>query len=38
MGVLTRGALIETPLGIARVTSKPSADGVINAVLVKAKG
>ncbi len=38
MGVLTRGAVIETPLGIARVTSKPSSDGVINAVLVKAKG
>ncbi|MEN3047303.1 MAG: 30S ribosomal protein S8e [Candidatus Caldarchaeales archaeon] len=37
MGVLTRGALIDTPLGVARVTSKPSADGVINAVLVQPK-
>jgi small subunit ribosomal protein S8e len=34
-GVITRGATIETDLGRARVTSKPSADGVVNAVLVK---
>ncbi|MCS7095362.1 MAG: 30S ribosomal protein S8e [Thaumarchaeota archaeon] len=37
MGVLTKGALIETPIGTARVTSKPSIDGVVNAVLVQAK-
>lgn len=34
-GVITRGATIETELGLARVTSRPSADGVINAVLQK---
>lgn len=34
-GVITRGALIDTELGNARVTSRPAQDGVINAVLVK---
>ena len=34
-GVITRGAIIETPLGSARVTSRPSDDGVVNAVLLK---
>jgi small subunit ribosomal protein S8e len=33
-GVITRGALIDTELGNAKVTSRPSQDGVINAVLV----
>jgi small subunit ribosomal protein S8e len=32
-GVITRGALIDTELGNAKVTSRPSQDGVINAVL-----
>jgi len=34
-GIITKGALIETELGKARVTSRPGQDGVINAVLVK---
>lgn len=34
-GVITRGATIETKLGKAKVTSKPSDDGVVNAVLLK---
>ena len=34
-GVITRGATIETKLGKAKVTSKPSDDGVVNAVLMK---
>jgi len=34
-GVITTGAVIETELGSARVTSKPSDDGVVNAVLMK---
>ncbi|MGQ9542996.1 MAG: 30S ribosomal protein S8e [Candidatus Bathyarchaeia archaeon] len=34
-GVITRGAIIETQLGQARVTSRPGQDGVINAVLIK---
>ena len=33
-GVITKGAEIETSLGIARVTSRPGGDGVINAVLI----
>ena len=33
-GVITRGALIDTEAGNARVTSRPSQDGVINAILV----
>ncbi|MEM0440006.1 MAG: 30S ribosomal protein S8e [Candidatus Caldarchaeum sp.] len=33
--VITRGALIETAEGIARVTSSPGQDGTVNAVLVK---
>ena len=32
-GVITKGAIIETPKGLARVTSRPGQDGVINAVL-----
>ena len=34
-GVITRGAVIETEVGEARVTSRPSDDGVVNAVLMK---
>lgn len=34
-GVITRGAVIETELGRAIVTSRPGQDGVINAILVK---
>ena len=33
-GVITKGAEIETSLGVARVTSRPGSDGVINAVLI----
>ena len=33
-GVMTKGAVIETSLGLARVTSRPGQDGIINAVLV----
>ncbi len=34
-GVITRGAVIETEAGEAVVTSKPSDDGVVNAVVSK---
>src|SRR3989338_10489999 len=34
--VITKGALIQTELGIARVTSRPGQDGLVNAVLVTA--
>ena len=33
-GVITKGAVIETPLGSARVTSRPGQHGVLNAVLM----
>jgi small subunit ribosomal protein S8e len=33
-GVITKGALLDTELGNARVTSRPAQDGVINAVLL----
>jgi small subunit ribosomal protein S8e len=36
-GVITHGAEIETSLGMARVTSRPGNDGVINAVLLSSK-
>lgn len=34
-GVITKGALVETELGDARVTSRPGQDGMLNAVLLK---
>lgn len=37
-GVVTRGAIIETELGKCKVTSRPTQDGTINAVLMQAKG
>jgi small subunit ribosomal protein S8e len=33
-GVITKGAIIETPKGLARVTSRPGQTGVINAILI----
>jgi small subunit ribosomal protein S8e len=36
-GVITKGALIETELGRARVTSRPAQDAVINAFLIAKK-
>ena len=35
--IITKGAIIQTELGKARVTSRPGQDGVINAVLVAEK-
>ena len=34
-GVISKGALLETASGMARVISRPGQDGCINAVLVK---
>lgn len=31
--ILTRGAIIKTDMGAARVTNKPSREGIVNAVL-----
>jgi small subunit ribosomal protein S8e len=36
-GVITKGAEIETALGMAKVTSRPGKDGIINAVLIATK-
>ena len=36
-GVITKGAEIETSIGLARVTSRPGNDGVINALLMGGK-
>ena len=35
--VITKGAIIETELGQARVTSRPGQDGTINAILTTEK-
>jgi small subunit ribosomal protein S8e len=35
--VITKGAVIETELGRARVTSRPGQTGIVNAVLIEAK-
>jgi small subunit ribosomal protein S8e len=35
--IITRGAVIQTELGKARVTSRPGQDGVVNAVLIEEK-
>jgi small subunit ribosomal protein S8e len=35
-GVISRGAIIETEGGTARVVSRPGQDGVVNAVLIKS--
>ena len=36
--IITRGAVILTELGEARVTSRPGQDGSVNAVLLEKKG
>jgi len=33
-GVITKGTIIETSIGTARVTSRPGQDGLVNAVLM----
>jgi len=35
--ILTRGAVIKTEMGEARITNRPGQDGVINAVLLPAQ-
>lgn len=35
--IITKGAIIQTELGEARVTSRPGQDGTINAVLIEKK-
>jgi small subunit ribosomal protein S8e len=33
--ILTKGAIVRTEIGSAKITSKPGQDGIVNAVLVK---
>jgi small subunit ribosomal protein S8e len=33
-GVITKGTIIETPMGTAKVTSRPGQNGLVNAILV----
>jgi len=33
-GVITKGSIIKTELGLAKVTSRPGQNGVVNAVLI----
>ena len=35
-GVITKGAVVDTPLGQALVTSRPGQHGVVNAVLIES--
>lgn len=35
--ILTKGAVIKTEAGLARITSRPCQDGVVNGVLIKQK-
>ncbi|MFZ3077082.1 MAG: 30S ribosomal protein S8e [Candidatus Aenigmatarchaeota archaeon] len=37
MNIITKGAVIETDLGMARVTSRPGQHGLINAKLIEKK-
>ena len=34
-GIITKGSIIETPLGLAKVTSRPGQHGIVNAVLIQ---
>jgi len=37
MGVITKGAVIKTELGLAKVVSRPGQHGIVNAVLIEEK-
>jgi len=37
MGIVTKGAIIETEIGLAKVVSRPGQHGVVNAVLLEKK-
>ncbi len=37
-GVITKGAIVETRLGQAKVTSRPGQHGILNAVLINEEG
>ncbi len=35
MGIITKGAMIDTDLGVVRITNRPSKEGFLNGVLIK---
>jgi small subunit ribosomal protein S8e len=37
MGIITKGAVIKTEMGLAKIVSRPGQHGVVNAVLIKEK-
>ncbi|OGI12448.1 hypothetical protein A3K64_04345 [Candidatus Micrarchaeota archaeon RBG_16_36_9] len=37
MGIITKGAVIETELGLAKVVSRPGQHGIVNAVKIEEK-
>jgi small subunit ribosomal protein S8e len=37
MGIITKGAIVKTEIGLAKITSRPGQHGIVNAVLVKEK-
>lgn len=37
MGIITKGAIIETEVGLAKVVSRPGQHGVVNAIKVEKK-
>lgn len=36
-GIITKGCIIKTEIGLAKVTSRPSQEGVVNALLIEEK-
>jgi small subunit ribosomal protein S8e len=36
-GIITKGSILKTELGLVKVTSRPSQHGIVNAILVKEK-
>lgn len=34
-GVISKGSVLETELGLARVVSRPGQDGIVNAILIR---
>ncbi|MCS7135378.1 MAG: 30S ribosomal protein S8e [Candidatus Aenigmarchaeota archaeon] len=34
-GIITKGCVVKTELGLVRITSRPSQDGVVNGVLIE---
>jgi len=37
-GIITKGAIVRTEVGLAKITSTPGRDGILNAVLIEEFG